>query len=236
MSNTYFRFKQFNVHQDQCAMKVSTDACIQGAWTPIKDDVKKVLDIGAGTGLLSLMLAQRKPGVIIDAVEVDSAAAHQARQNFKDSPWTEQLNVFCADINSWEHDTQYDMIICNPPFFQKSLLGPDKQRNTVRHTLTLNYEQLFRALDKYLSQDGYASVLLPVAEHMVWEQMLVSNGWSISEKLIVRPGKGFSPNRVVSLCSKKASKLKEYELCIYNEDKSYTEAFIELLKPYYLNL
>src|SRR5690606_2219536 len=98
MSNSYFRFKQFTVHQEHCAMKVSTDACIQGAWTPIGAQVKNILDIGAGTGLLSLMLAQRQPQAKIDAIELDAAAAQQAAQNIAASPWADWVAVITGDI------------------------------------------------------------------------------------------------------------------------------------------
>eukprot|EP01136_Pigoraptor_vietnamica_P012822 Opistho-1_new@53158 len=117
MSNHYFQFKQFTIHQDKCAMKVSTDACIQGAWTPIANDVVHVLDIGTGTGLLSLMLAQRNSNIHIDAIELDADAARQAQENISASPWADRVDVMQGDVTAYQFAKQYDMVICNPPFF-----------------------------------------------------------------------------------------------------------------------
>src|SRR5688500_11779251 len=129
MANQYFQFKQFSIQQDRCAMKVSTDACIQGAWTPIADNVKDVLDIGAGTGLLSLMLAQRNYDIRIDAVELDVEAAQQAKENVASSPWKDRVEVIQADVTQHSFTKLYDMVICNPPFFNNSLLGDTDTRN-----------------------------------------------------------------------------------------------------------
>ncbi|MGN6568280.1 MAG: tRNA1(Val) (adenine(37)-N6)-methyltransferase, partial [Flavipsychrobacter sp.] len=142
MSNQYFQFKQFRIEQDKCAMKVSTDACIQGAWTPIHDHVRHVLDIGTGTGLLSLMLAQRDPRMHIDAVELDEQAATQAKENIVSSPFSERIDIIHGDAKEYQANQQYDLIICNPPFFQNSLLGDNSKRNTARHTLSFSYEDL----------------------------------------------------------------------------------------------
>src|SRR5205085_2984467 len=122
-SNSYFQFKQFRVQQEATAMKVSTDACIQGAWTPIEPFVKNVLDIGTGTGLLSLMVAQRNNHILIDAIELDENAAQQATENIHASPWGDRINIVNGDIRNYTFNRQYDLIICNPPFFQNSLLG-----------------------------------------------------------------------------------------------------------------
>src|SRR5262245_25570320 len=123
MSNTFFQFKQFRIEQDKCAMKVSTDACIQGAWTPIEENVRNVLDIGTGTGLLSLMLAQRKPGIRIEAIEIEEQAYKQAAENVAYSPWAEQIHVIPGDVRNDSLNRKFDLIVCNPPFFQNSLLG-----------------------------------------------------------------------------------------------------------------
>ncbi len=236
MSNSYFQFKQFTIHQDKCAMKVSTDACIQGAWTPILSGVKKVLDIGAGTGLLSLMLAQRSEAVHIDAVELDEDATTQAKENIAASPWKERIRVIQGDIRTTALP-QYDMIICNPPFFQNSLLGDSEERNKARHTLSLGYEDLFYIIAKVLTEDGYASILLPVAEHAVWEAIVKKNDWNIIHKLVVQPKATALPNRIISICSKTGEHAtKEEILTIYEADHSYTQAFQNLLQIFYLKL
>src|ERR1700739_4799939 len=101
MGNSYFQFKQFTIAQDRCAMKVTTDACIQGAWTPLRPGIRRALDVGAGTGLLSLMLAQRNPDIIIDAIEADPAAAAQAAENAASSTWRDRVNIICADARDY---------------------------------------------------------------------------------------------------------------------------------------
>src|SRR5437763_249939 len=134
MPNDFFRFKQFTIQQQYCAMKVCTDACLFGAWTVSTITNEKlpagyVLDIGAGTGLLSLMLVQQLKNSIIHAIEIDGAAAKQAGENFVASPWGEQLNIFNTAIQSFSPTQRYDFITTNPPFFQDDLASPNAQRN-----------------------------------------------------------------------------------------------------------
>lgn len=237
MSNSWFQFKQFTVHQSGAAMKVSTDACIQGAWTPIASHVKDVLDIGTGTGLLSLMTAQRKHDVQIDAIELDTEAAAQARENVAASPWPDSIKVINADVCDHKFSKQYDLIVCNPPFFQNNLLGDTEARNYARHAITLTCETLLAVLQRTLRQDGYASVLLPYQEHKLWEKLVFETGLHVFHRLLISPsGKGF--NRVVSLCgSKNLFPLQPDEvLRIYAEPQKYTQQFAELLASFYLYL
>jgi Predicted O-methyltransferase len=237
MPNDYFQFKQFRIQQHACAMKVSTDACIQGAWTPIAGHVKRILDIGTGTGLLSLMLAQRSTSdVMIDAVELDEAAAAQAAVNAGSSHWSSRITVAQGDVTTLPLQQQYDMIICNPPFFNNSLQGEDAQRNMARHTNTLGYAELLQSLDRALKAEGYASILLPVAEYEVWKQLLTAKGWYITKELWVQPNEAKPANRVVSVCSRQQREVVKEQLCIYNADRTYTSEFAALLADYYLAL
>ena len=237
MANQYFQFKQFIIQQDRCAMKVSTDACIQGAWTPIGDNVKDVLDIGAGTGLLSLILAQRNGNIHIDAIELDTEAAQQAKENATSSPWRDRVEVIQADVTKHSFNKQYNMVICNPPFFNNSLLGDTATRNQARHTLSLTYSDLLSVLNNVLKNDGYASILLPTAEHAEWEKLLNKNGWYVNHRLFVQPKENSLPNRIVSLCSRNMTqKIEEEKLVIYVAQNQYTNEATELLKPFYLKL
>ena len=236
MSNQYFQFKQFKIEQDKCAMKVSTDACIQGAWTPIKDDVQNVLDIGTGTGLLSLMLAQRNKQIHIDAIELDEQAAMQAKENAESCPWAERINVFHADVKAYQTKQRYDLIICNPPFFQNSLLGDSDQRNRARHTISFNYSDLLDCCEKNLSADGCASVLLPDSEYAYWQKLIEGKGWHSIETLLIKPRADVAINRVVSVISRVQQMTKEHTLIIYEQPGVYTEAFEKLLGPFYLKL
>src|ERR1700761_5782803 len=186
VSNSYFQFKQFRIAQDRCAMKVSTDACIQGAWTPVDNEVKEILDIGAGTGLLALMLAQRAPGDHIDAIELDVDAAQQAAENVAASPWAASVQVIQGDVTQYLFNKKYELIICNPPFFNNSLLSDSDSKNMARHTGALNYEQLFSAIENNMAAKSVASVMLPVPEHELWEALLNKHGWSVQKKLLVQ--------------------------------------------------
>ncbi len=239
MSNTYFQFKQFTIHQDQCAMKVSTDACIQGAWTPIPPNTKHVLDIGAGTGLLSLMLAQRNPEILIDAIELDPAAARQASENSNNSQYNTRINIINHDVTTYPFTTPYDLIICNPPFFNNSLLGNTNQRNLARHTLALSFDQLFEVIKNILAPTGYASILLPSSEHQLWEMIINKNNWKIHDTLQIIPRTHQLPNRLISVCTPPSNSTQQpsvQQLTIRQEDNQYTSCFTHLLQPFYLKL
>jgi len=217
-------------------MKVSTDACLQGAWTPIGANVKQVLDAGAGTGLLSLMLAQRNHDIEIDAIELDDNAANQAKENILNSPWAERINVINADIRNYNFKRKYDFILCNPPFFQNSLLGDNVERNNARHTLTLNYTDIIMLMENVLADDGYASVLLPYTELERWQDLLNDKGWPITKQLIVQPRAELKANRVVTICSRKQEGFIDERLTIYTQENKYSGDAVKLLAPFYLNL
>ena len=216
-------------------MKVSTDACIQGAWTPVIFDSRTILDIGAGTGLLSLMLAQRFPEISIDAIEMDGASSNQAKANFNDSKWKERLKLIEGDATIFLFHKKYDLIICNPPFFQNSLLGNKVQRNTARHQITLSLEGLFNIVEANLTDVGYASIMLPVSEHEHWERILMNNEWGIFHCLEIVSMDGNKANRIVSLCKKgDINEVIAEQLIIYKERGVYTEGYINLLSSFYL--
>lgn len=237
MSNHFFQFKQFTVYQDKCAMKVSTDACIQGAWTPMPEGARHVLDIGTGTGLLSLMLLQRSGTIQVDAIEIDERAAEQATDNAQQSKWRDNINVICADVKTYEFQNRYDLIICNPPFFNNSLTGPNEQRNTARHTTSLSYGDLLGVISKYLNEGGLASILLPVPEFEHFKLLTGKYGLYLRQQLWIIPRVGKPANRVVAVLSKGKETIEDDEVNIRQADnEEYTEAFIELLRPYYLHL
>jgi tRNA1Val (adenine37-N6)-methyltransferase len=237
VGNPYFRFKQFVIHQDRCAMKVTTDACILGAWTPIPDNASRVLDIGAGTGLLALMLAQRDGDVVIDAVELDEAAAEQAGENAASCPWHERVHILRSDARGFHGVRKYDLIITNPPFFNNSLVGPSDERNAARHTPTLSYEALLQAIADNLSEDGSVSVLLPYPEFMLFRGKAKSYGLTLSQQLLIKHRPAAEVKRVVGIFTNGAvGQLKEEVLTIQDENDRYSARFSELLAPYYLAL
>ena len=148
--NTWFQFKQFTIHQEKTAMKVCTDACLFGAWVANKIELNEInadniLDIGCGTGLLSLMLAQ-KTKAQIDAVEIDKNAFEQAKENINLTEWKEQINIHHGSIIDFKSNKKYDLIICNPPFYENQLKSVDSARNKAMHATTLSYKDLIFVL------------------------------------------------------------------------------------------
>lgn len=216
-------------------MKVSTDACIQGAWTPIFPEVKNVLDVGTGTGLLGLMLAQRNEQLLIDAIEIDEGAFLQAARNFEASLWEKRLQIFQGDARSFELQRKYDLIICNPPFFINSILGTKQSRNYARHQLSLNFDELFLIIERNLIDNGYASVMLPINEYQLWKELLFSKKWCVFKELKIVPAKNKIENRIVSLCCRISKNIVEEEtLYIRDENNQYSIEYSKLLSPFYL--
>ena len=236
MSNTYFQFKQFTIHQGDCAMKVSTDACIQGAWAQVPITSKRILDLGCGTGLLALMLAQRFSNCIIDAIEIDELAAAQARRNVAESNFAKQINILHADALAYPFEHSYDFIICNPRFFSNSLKGPDSNRNLAHHQQELTLVKLFSVFQEIATSTTQICMLLPVDEFTNFEQIVTSNYWFINRKLTIKPNQSKAANRIVAICSPIKTMCQQEALVIYESDHSYTPDFKVLLSPYYLNL
>lgn len=217
-------------------MKVTTDACIQGAWTPLTFEAKRILDIGTGTGLLALMLAQKPSGTTIKGVELDYKAARQAEQNFRSSPWAERLSVEFTDIKEYTATVKYDLIISNPPFFNNSLQGPNAEKNRARHTETLSYEELFNAIDRNLTDNGLASVLLPCPETELWGKLVTENGWHIHQLLQIKDNDNAPIKRMVFLFGRMSPNIRQSQLLVIKKtDGAYTDIFKQLLGPYYLD-
>lgn len=161
-----FQFKKFSVHQEKCAMKVGTDSVLLGAWTPIYNNPYSILDIGSGTGLLALMMAQRTHAEQIDGVEIDENAYEQAVDNFENSPWADRLFCYHADLETFanEIEEEYDLIISNPPFYSENYKSTDNQRDQARFQDALPFELLIEAVDYFLSDIGIFSLIIPYKE------------------------------------------------------------------------
>lgn len=219
-------------------MKVCTDACLFGAY--VADQVKTksssdILDIGTGTGLLSLMLAQRVPA-IIEAVEIDAAACEQANNNFGQSPWKERLTVFNSDVLQFEPDKKYDCIISNPPFFEKDLKSIDSNKNNAKHDTSLTLEQLLAVAKKLLTDDGTFAVLLPYHRVEAFIVMASNNSFHLIKKAIVKQTENHDPFRGILIFGKQPANPMEETIVIKNTDEKYSLRFAELLKDYYLYL
>lgn len=237
MSESYFRFKQFRIGQERCAMKVSTDACIQGAWTPVPPVCRSILDIGAGTGLLSLMLAQRAPNAEILALENDRAAAGQAAENAAASPFARRIQILNADASAWSSIARFDLIICNPPFFKNSLQGPDARRNQARHVSSLDAACLVRLALAQLAPEGQASFLWPAEAHEAFASEAEQAGLLLQRQLRICHRAGSRVGRVVGIFGRKTPAAVATEtLVIKDGSDAYTEDFRELLRDFYLAL
>lgn len=161
MSNDYFQFRQFVVHQQRCAMKVGTDGTLLGAWAAAPSGQCRILDIGTGTGLIALMMAQRYPEAEVTGIDIDEDAVAQADENVRLSPFSERIRICHLDILNFADTIGFDAIVSNPPYFVDSLACPDDQRTIARHAVSLTYEQLMHQVYRLLKDEGRFSVVVP---------------------------------------------------------------------------
>lgn len=238
MPNTWFQFKQFKIEQEKSAMKVTTDACLFGAWMADKIEKKiiqpaSILDIGSGTGLLSLMVAQKSSSEI-DAIEIDEKAYLQTKQNFTESKYSNRLRAFIADVKDWDSGKKYDLIICNPPFFENDLKSGDRNKNLAKHHDGLTLKELLDSIKNNLAYHGNFSVLLPFHRMTYFKELANENHFYLKEELLVRQTPAHSPFRALLLYGTNDAPYVSNELIIKDENGKYTEAFDFLLKDYYL--
>ena len=236
MSNNYFKFKQFAIYQDKAAMKVGVDSVVLGAWTVVKD-TKNILDVGTGTALLSLMLAQ-KSGAKITAIEINEDAYNQAVENVNDSKWADRVEVRCISLQNFakENEKRYDLIICNPPYFTGSLKSPDQNRNNARHDDNLSLEDLFAGSKKLLIMGGNLNLIYPFRQKEQLLQSAAKYDFYPAKVLNLRANEKKEPYRIIlQFVIDKVETVVE-ELQIRNtETDDYSTAFKELTKEYYLD-
>lgn len=241
MPNTYFQFKQFTVHHERCAMKVTTDGCLFGAWVAEKvqaftNSQVHLLDIGTGTGLLSLMVAQKNEGNI-EAIEIDSSAAEQATENIVASPWEERISVMNADVLQWQTNRQFDCIFSNPPFYEKEVKSGKGTKNIAHHDEGLKLNELLPFIKTHLKQDGSFFLLLPAKREREMELLLQQQGLFLQQKVLVQQTLKHQPFRLmIQGRLQKVERVTEQWLSIRNERDEYTPECISLLKDYYLYL
>ncbi|HSU27342.1 MAG TPA: methyltransferase [Chitinophagaceae bacterium] len=238
MSNSYFQFKQFTIQQDQCAMKVTTDACLFGAWVAeqVKNDKGRVMDIGAGTGLLSLMLAQKNPIIEVMAIEIDPPAVEQAGKNIQDSPWASRIKVI-KDDSRRRTAQSYDIIISNPPFYEKEIPSANEQRSVALHDQGLTLNQLAGILQKNLKPGGSFFLLLPYKRNAEIRKLFKGQVFTIPKIVLVRQSVDHDFFRVMLHGVKENNSTQETlieEMSITDDKQKYTAGFEELLKDYYL--
>ncbi|MDR2937334.1 MAG: methyltransferase [Prevotellaceae bacterium] len=237
MPNDFFKFKQFTIRQNACSMKVGTDGVLLGAWVNAGENMQRILDIGTGTGVIAIMLAQRFLQAKIDAVEVDEAAANQALENVKSSPWNSRLNIFHQKFNEFANSAnqRYDLIVSNPPYFLNSLTSPNSGRTTARHAEELQHEELIIGSLKLLSEQGKLAVIMPYVEGNIFIALAAKSGLFCNRKLNVSTKKDRPTKRLLMEFSRSKTKLDEENLYIENTTlNSFTDEYKELTKDFYL--
>lgn len=234
MPNDYFRFRQFIVHQDRSAMKVCTDACLFGAWMSSHvSGARSILDIGTGTGLLSLMLAQHSTAQI-DAIEIDGEAASQARDNFSASPWADRLQVFHLPVQQYRSDLLYDCIIANPPFYDNDLRGPDPRRNLAHHGTSITLAEWLGAAQSRLEANGSFGVLIPFHRYAELEETAANSGLFPCASALIRQTPKHDFFRAMYLFRRSPCERTRCEITIKDHLGHYTPEFNSLMKGYYL--
>ena len=229
-----FRFKQFSIDDNQCAMKVGTDAVILGAWANVCN-TDTVLDIGTGCGLIALMVAQRS-NAHITAIDIDEIASIQCKENFLASPWNKRLDTVHGAVQQYNPETRFDLIVCNPPFFKNALKTPDAQRNIARHNDNLSFESLLFSVDRLLNDNGAFAFILPNEEAKQVITLAVAHQLYPTRCCTVYSRDGKSSNRFLVELSRKASEVKRETLIIRNQDNQFTLQYKDLTKDFYLYL
>ncbi len=231
-----FRFKQFDIIQEKSAMKVCTDSCLFGALIDPKE-AQYILDIGSGTGLLSLMIAQ-KCKASIDGVEIDNDAALESKKNVTNSKFRKQIKIYHDSIQHFSEisNQTYDLIISNPPFFQNSLLSNDSKINKALHNDELQFDEIISIVNKHLNLDGKFWIILPEPEMQIFDSICKQNHLYNSEKINIRHDSDKKVLRLISVYQKrKVEILRTEEICIFDKNENtYSNKFKELLKEYYI--
>lgn len=236
MSNIFFKFKQFTIVQDQCAMKVGTDGVLLGAWTNV-DNCNHILDIGTGTGLIALMVTQRNLKAVTDAIDIDKQCVLQAQQNVADSIFADRVNVHNISFQEFlQHaDKRYDLIVSNPPYFHNSLKSPSLSRNHARHTDSLSFLEIISQSVSLLTDNGRLALILPhefkqaVFEHASSLNLFVNRITNVFP-LAQKPAK-----RLLIELSRAEVNFVEDDLTIELARHQYSDAFKELTQVFYLD-
>jgi tRNA1Val (adenine37-N6)-methyltransferase len=233
-----FRFKEFTIHQDKTAMKVGTDGVLLGAWTSLDNNPFSILDIGAGTGLIALQLAQRSHATVIDAIEIDDDAYEQAVENFENSPWSDRLFCYHAGLDEFvdEIEDKYDLIVSNPPFHTENYKTANSQRDTARFTDALPFDELLASVAFLLEPTGTFHTIIPYKEYEHFVQLAKANNLFPYKTCHVKgnPEANFKRS-LISFSFDTVTPLVE-ELIIETERHQYTDAYVALTTDFYLKL
>lgn len=242
--NMPFKFKQFSVNQDRCAMKIGTDGVLLGAWTSVDNNPFSVLDIGAGTGVLSLLIAQRSDAQNIEALEIDADAYEQCAENFENSPWADRVFCYHASllefVEEFAEDTsdadKYDLIICNPPFYSEDYKTANQSRDLARFNDAMPFEHLIYAVANLLSREGIFSVVVPHKEESQFSDLASKVGLYLNRSLHVKGNPESDLKRSLLEFSFQKTEIKTSELVIETSRHHYTDDYIDLTKDFYLKM
>ncbi|MGN0230297.1 MAG: tRNA1(Val) (adenine(37)-N6)-methyltransferase [Muribaculaceae bacterium] len=237
MRERVFRFKQFSVRHEKCAMKVGTDGVLLGAWCDV-ENAKSTLDIGTGSGLIALMVAQRNPQTSVLAIDIEPLAIEEANINFANSPWADRLRAIEADFVSFSELTEmrFDLIVSNPPFFVDSLTCPDTNRSTARHTTQLPFDKLISGAANLLTPEGKLCLITPTDCENLISNLLLTNNLHITGKTFVHPTPNALPKRILWKISNHMTAIEEHHLTIEIERHQYTKSYIALTQQFYLKM
>jgi tRNA1Val (adenine37-N6)-methyltransferase len=233
MKNPTFYFKQFAVKQDRCAMKISTDGVVLGAYAG-QGNPKNILDIGAGTGVIALMMAQRFPEAKIISVEIDKDASEQATENVRQSPWNDRVEILNLSFQEFQlqHKGKFDLIVSNPPYFPKHLLSNDQKRNLALHNDSLNFVDLANGIFRLLEVKGRFWLILPPEQMNTINKIFDFLGIYIVEKLDLRDKKNKNIIRTIQAFSSSKCEIKNSDIHIKDKTGEYSKDYSELLKDF----
>lgn len=238
MGSRSFNFKQFNINQDKCAMKIGTDGVLLGAWTDLGNKPYSILDIGAGTGLIALMLAQRSDAEIIDAIEVDEDAYEQCVENFEASGWSDRLFCYHAGLDEFVAETEepYNLIVSNPPFYTEDVTSGNTSRDIARQNMSLPFDELLEGVSKLLTPVGLFATIIPYKEEDSFIGLAKENGLYPKRILRVRGNPTVPLKRSLLEFGFNESKCSEEELIIETKRHEYTMEYQKLTKAFYIKM
>jgi tRNA1Val (adenine37-N6)-methyltransferase len=238
MSAKPFVFKEFTINQDQCAMKIGTDAVLLGSWATLHKNPFSILDIGSGTGVLALMLAQRSQAEIIDAIEIEDEAYEQCVDNFEQSPWSDRLFCYHASLNEFveEIEDEYDLIICNPPFYSEDYKTDNNQRDLARFQDAMPFAHLLESVSILLSENGIFSVVIPFKEEKKFIELGSNFNLHTDRILHIKGNANSEIKRSLITLSFNKSDIETEELVIETSRHQYTQDYINLTKDFYLKM
>ena len=231
MSSPSFRFQQFEVYHDRCAMKVGTDGVLLGAWVQ-PGTARRILDVGAGSGLVALILAQHSMAEVV-GVEFDAAAAMQAAENVRNAPWSERVHIVHADFRTYTEES-FDLIVSNPPYFQNALQAPAAKRNQASHDVTLSYQELIVKAEALLSAEGRLAVVLPIDAAREFEDLCWESRLYLSRCCEVSTIEGQAPKRILLEFSRLRCETERTTLALAVKGNARTDAYSDLTSDLYL--